>query len=90
VLSCVHVIKIFCGLTKDKTETIYWKVIKLVVLYSSEFCALSSGDENTLTIWERKILRTVFGSVKGNGEWRICSYQELLDLCREPDINIRN
>jgi hypothetical protein len=78
--------KIFCDLRKDKTETIYRAVLKSVVEYCSEICTLSRKDENTLTVRQRKILREIFGPVKENGVWRIRSYQELLDLCREPDI----
>jgi hypothetical protein len=76
VLLCVHqVIKIFYDLRKDKTETIYRAKIKSVVEYSSEVCTLSTSDENTLTVWERKILREIFGPVKENGVWRIHSYE---------------
>jgi hypothetical protein len=67
-------------------QTIYRAVIKSVEKCSSEVCTLSRSDENTLTVWERKILREIFGPVKENGLWMIRSYQELLDLCREPDI----
>jgi len=34
----------------------------------------------------KKILREIFGPVKENGLWMIRSYQQLLDLCRGPDI----
>jgi hypothetical protein len=67
-------------------QTIYRAVIKSVVEYISEVCTLRRSDENTLTVWERKILREIYGPVKENGVWRIGSYQELLDLCREADI----
>jgi hypothetical protein len=31
-------------------------------------------------------MREILGPVKENGVWRIRNSQELLDLCREPDI----
>jgi hypothetical protein len=31
-------------------------------------------------------LRKIFGPVRENGVWRIGTYQELMNLCREPDI----
>jgi hypothetical protein len=49
-------------------------------MYGSEVWALSKSDENTLAIWERKILRKIVGPVKENGEWRICTNQKFMDL----------
>jgi len=49
-----------------------------------EVWTLSKSDENTLAIiHERKI----FGHIKENGIWRICTNQEFMDLYREPDIS---
>jgi hypothetical protein len=55
-------------------------------MYGSGVWTLSKSDGNSLAIWERKILRKIFGPVKENGLWRIRTNQELMDLCREPDI----
>jgi hypothetical protein len=44
------------------------------------------GGENTLAIWEKKILRKIFGPVKDSGIWNIRANQVLRDLYREPDI----
>jgi len=47
----------------------------------------SKSDENTLAIWERKIMGKVFGLVKLNGLWATRSNEELTDvLYKEPDI----
>jgi hypothetical protein len=35
---------------------------------------------------ERNILRRIFGAVKENGVWTICTNQMLMKLYREPDI----
>ena len=43
-------------------------------------------DENSVAIWERKISRRILDPVRGNGMWRMCINQELMNLCREPDI----
>ena len=63
MLSCIHhIIKIYCGITKDKT--IYWTAIRHVVIYGSEVLDLehklrkhlsSMGKKDTeKNIWPRK------------------------------------
>jgi hypothetical protein len=47
---------------------------------------LSKSDENITAKWKRNILRRIFGTVKGNGVWRIGTNQELKNLYIEPDI----
>ena len=39
-----------------------------------------------LGVFERKILRAVFGPTNDNGEWRIKYNNELYILCKESDI----
>jgi hypothetical protein len=74
----------YCGITKDKT--IYGAVIRSVVMCGLEVGKLSKGDENTLEIWKRKILRKIIGPVKEIGVWKIHTNQGLLDLCGEVGI----
>jgi hypothetical protein len=52
----------------------------------SEVWSLCRNDANTLVMWKRKISRRIFGPVKENGMWRICTNQELTNPYREPDI----
>jgi hypothetical protein len=47
---------------------------------------LSRGVQKTLTMWERKVLRGNMWYSKENANWRIRTYQELINLCRESDI----
>jgi hypothetical protein len=49
------------------SETIYRARIISAVVYDLEVWTLSKCDENTLVIWERNILRKIFGPVKENG-----------------------
>jgi hypothetical protein len=44
------------------------------------------SDENTLAIWERKILRKTFDLVKQNGVCSVHANQELTDLYTESEI----
>ena len=47
---------------------------------------LSKQDEHRLSIFERKILRRIYGLVMDPGRWRIRTNQELYQLCGENDI----
>jgi hypothetical protein len=39
-----------------------------------------------LRVWERKVLRKIFGAVSENGTWRPRTNKEIADLYQEPDI----
>jgi hypothetical protein len=56
--------------------------------YGSETWTLSKSDENILGVFERKILRAIFGPTNENGEWRIKYNNELYTrtLYKESDI----
>ena len=47
---------------------------------------LSKQDEHRLSIFERKILRRIYGPLMDRGSWRIRNNQELYQLCGENDI----
>ena len=61
-------------------------LIRPVLAYSSETCVLSKSDEAILGVFERKILRAIFGPTNDNGEWRIKYNNELYTLYKESDI----
>ena len=41
-----------------------------------------------LAIWERKILRKIYGPTKDRGTWRIRTNQEIYDLYKDNDVVI--
>jgi hypothetical protein len=55
-------------------------------MYESEIWTLSKNDENTFAIWGKKIQRKTLHPVKENSVWRIHTNQQLMTLCREPNI----
>jgi hypothetical protein len=55
---------------------IYKTVIRPVATYGSETWTLTKSDENSLRIFERKILRKIYGPVQEGDTWRI-RYKDL-------------
>ncbi|CAG9835223.1 unnamed protein product [Diabrotica balteata] len=66
---------------------IYKTVIRQVVTYGCETWTRSTTDENQLRIFERKILRKIFGPTQcSDGSWRIKMNHELNELMQSADI----
>src|ERR1700709_1048887 len=61
-------------------------MLRPVVLYGAESWALNQAKENKLAIFERKVLRRIFGPVQESGNWRTRFNHELKTLYHEPDI----
>jgi hypothetical protein len=71
--------------TKNKVK-LYKTLIRPVLAYGAETWVLSKCDENILKVFERKILRAIFGPTNEHGEWRIKYNNELYTLYKESDI----
>jgi len=69
---------------KNKIK-LYETLIRPVLAYGSETWVLSKSDEAILGVFERKILRAIFGPTNDNGEWRIKYSNELFTLYKESD-----
>jgi hypothetical protein len=63
---------------------LYCSVIRPVVTYGCETWTLKEPIINRLMVFERKVLRKIFGPTNENGIWRIKTKQEL-----DKIINIR-
>ena len=70
---------------KNKIK-LYKTLIRLVLACGSETWVLTKSDEAILGVFERKILRAIFGPTNDNGEWRIKYNNELYTLYKESDI----
>lgn len=67
--------------------TMYKTLIRPVALYGHESWTLLQEDERTLGVFERKVLRTIYGGVQmDNGMWRRRMNHELHALLGEPTI----
>jgi hypothetical protein len=69
---------------KNKVK-LYKTLVRPVLAYGSETWVLSKSDENILRVFERRILRAIFGPTNENGERRI-KYNELYTLYKKSDI----
>ena len=43
-------------------------------------------DEQQINIWERKVLRRIFGPVNDRGEWELRTNEEIYELYNELDL----
>lgn len=65
---------------------VYKTLVLPVLMYGSESWALSESDKNLLGVFERKVLRMIFGPVCEAGEWRIRYNHELYQMYKDDNI----
>ena len=65
---------------------IHKTMIRPVVTYSSETWTLTARDENNLRLFERQILRKIFGPVNIDNIWRTRKNMEIDKLVEGADI----
>ena len=61
-------------------------LIRLVVNYACENWTLSVWDKNNFVVFERQILRMIFGPIQYKEGWRIRSNYKLQKLIKGEDI----
>lgn len=74
------------NISRNAKVRMYKTLIRPVVLYGCESWATTKNDEETLGVFERKILRSILGFVEENGIRRRRYNHELYQLYQEPDI----
>ncbi|GFX69954.1 uncharacterized protein TNCV_2079341 [Trichonephila clavipes] len=75
------------NLIKRKTKVLLYKGrLRSVLTYAWETWSMSGTDENMISIYERKILRSIFGGIQENGTWRRRSNLGLCRSYKESDI----
>lgn len=71
---------------KSKT-TLYKVIVKKIALYASNTWAMNKLDEKKIEVFERMILRKIFGPKRNNdGEYVMRSSKELNNIYKEPTI----
>jgi hypothetical protein len=75
------------ALNRSSNLKIYKSLIRPVVTHRCEAWTLTNRDEKHLRIFERKILRKIFGPVQNeDGSWRIGMNYDLNELTGNADI----
>jgi len=76
------------GALNVKFKKIYRTIILPVVLYGCETWSLTLREERKLRVFEKKVLRRIFGSRRDEvtGEWRRMHNEELNDFYSSPNI----
>jgi hypothetical protein len=70
-----------------KHKVIIYKIlIKPVLMYGAETWVLSKADELRLGVFERKILRRIYGPICEETTWRSIYNEELDHLYDEADL----
>lgn len=76
------------SLSRNFKIRIYQSMIMPVVMYGCETLTFRRTDEQKLHVFERKILRKIYGPVRDTqtGEWKIRNNHELTELYAQTDI----
>ena len=77
-----------CGLSTTEPQLkLYWSVNRPIAVYGCETWVLKESIIQKLSVFEREILRKIFGSTKeANGIWRIKINRELDELIKHRNI----
>ena len=73
-------------LSRTTKVRLYRTLIRPIVTYGAETWVISTVAANKLRVFERKILRKIFGAVCVGGEWRVRTNDELQHLYHQEDI----
>jgi hypothetical protein len=74
------------ALSRKTKNCLYKSLIMPVLLYGAEAWTLTTADEQSLRVFERKILRKIYGPYCDSGVWRIRWNHELYGLYGDIDI----
>ncbi|KAJ8954674.1 hypothetical protein NQ318_011365 [Aromia moschata] len=74
------------GTSKKLKMRIYKTVIRPIVIFGSEVWTLRKEEVQRIEIWERKVLRKIFGGKIQDGRWERRTNREIYDLFKEPNI----
>ena len=73
-------------ITKRAKLKLYHMINRPIVTYACEAWILKDTIINKLLVFERKILRKIFGPINKKGIWRIKNYQDLDEIIKHKNI----
>ncbi|KAJ8949059.1 hypothetical protein NQ318_016961 [Aromia moschata] len=74
------------GISRKLKMRIYKTVIRPIVIFGSEVWTLRKEEVQRIEVWERKVLRKIFGGKIQGGRWERRTNREIYDLFKEPNI----
>jgi hypothetical protein len=80
------VLKLRRRVLREVKLNIYETVLRPIVTYACEAWVLTRKDELTILIWERKVLRRIFGPVCERGCYRMRTEEEVCRIYQELDL----
>jgi hypothetical protein len=73
-------------ISRSSQLQIYRTVVHPLVTYGSESWTLTAEEKRVLAVFERKLLRKIYGPMKENELWRIRRNDELEDIIKGENI----
>jgi hypothetical protein len=73
-------------ITANTKVKIYKTALRPVVTFGLETCALTAKNEQELEVFERKVLRRIYGPIRDNGQWRKLYNHEIKQIYKSPLI----
>ena len=73
-------------LSRTTKLILYNTLIVPVLIYGAEAWTLTDSNERMLDMFERKVLRTIYGPVCFDGEWRTRYNHELYSLYKDDQV----
>jgi hypothetical protein len=73
-------------ISRSRKLQVYNTLVRPVVTYGSESWSLTMEEERALAVFERKMLRKIYGPVKENEIWRIRQNDELEATIKRGNI----
>lgn len=74
------------NLSRKAKITINKIVIRPIVMYGGEPWTLTKENSKTLLVWERRILRSIYGVLKEGNRWRIRHNAQQAEMFSKPEI----
>lgn len=72
---------------RDTKILLYKTLIRSVATYGCETWATTQRSANVLDVFERKLLRRIYGPIQKNGMWKVRYNRELYQLYGAPELS---
>jgi hypothetical protein len=73
-------------ITANTRVKIYKTALRPVVTFGLETCTLTAKNEEELEVFERKVLRRIYGLIRDNEQWRKLYNHEIKQIYESPLI----